>query len=87
MRCKRKRTLRERYKQNFEDVSLLEVDYMFVITLGIDLNEEKLINILQKENHFVIVSKEQFESKSFLKENSRVISSNNIAQKFNEIIK
>ena len=37
-----KRTLRERYKQNFEDVSLLEVDYMFVITLGIDLNEEKL---------------------------------------------
>lgn len=82
-----KRTLRERYKQNFEDVSLLEVDYMFVITLGIDLNEEKLLNILQKENHFVIVSKEQFESKSFLKENSRVIPSNNIPEKFNEIIK
>ncbi len=82
-----KRTLRERYKQNFEDVSLLEIDYMFVITLGIDLNEEKLLNILQKENHFVIVSKEQFESKSFLKENSRVIPSNNIPEKFNEIIK
>ena len=82
-----KRTLRERYKQNFEDVSLLEVDYMFVITLGIDLNEDKLNNILQKEKHFVIVSKEQFETKPFLKSNPRVISSQNIEQKFNEIIK
>lgn len=82
-----KRTLRERYKQNFEDVSLLEVDYMFVITLGIDLSEDKLSNILQKEKHFVIVSKEQFESKKFLKSNPRVISSDNIAKKFSEIIK
>jgi hypothetical protein len=82
-----KRTLRERYKQNFEDVSLLEVDYMFVITLGIDLNEDKLINILQKENHFVIVSKEQYDSKLFLKTNPRVISSNNIEKKFKDVIK
>lgn len=82
-----KRTLRERYKQNFENVSLLQVDYMFVITLGIDLNEDKLKNILQKENHYIIVSQEQFESKAFLKHNSKVISSNNIKQKFDEIIK
>lgn len=82
-----KRTLRERYKQNFEDVSLLEVDYMFIITLGIDLNEDKLLNILQKDKHFVVVSKEQFESKEFLKTNPRVIASNNISQKFSEIIK
>lgn len=82
-----KRTLRERYKQNFEDVSLLEIDYMFVITLGIDLNEDKLNNIMQKEGHYVIVSQEQYESKMFLKMNPRVISSDCIAQRFNEIIK
>lgn len=82
-----KRTLRERYKQNFEDVSLLEVDYMIVVTLGIDLNEDKLSNILQKENYFVIVSREQFEAKSYLKSNSKVISSDNIARKFEELIK
>lgn len=82
-----KRTLRERYKQNFEDVSLLEVDYMFVITLGIDLTEDKLNNILQKDKHFVIVSKEQYLSKSFLKSNARVIPSDNIAKKFKKIIK
>lgn len=40
-----KRTLKERYKQNFEDVDFLTVDAMFLITLGIDLNEDKLNNI------------------------------------------
>lgn len=70
-----KRTLRERYKQNFEDVKLLDVDYMFLITLGIDLNEDKLNNILQKKGIYVVVAQEVYESKEYLKNNNRVISS------------
>lgn len=75
-----KRTLRERYKQNFEDVELLTVDYMFLITLGIDLNEDKLNNILQKHGIYVIVSNEVYESKTYLKNNYRVISSKDISK-------
>ena len=70
-----KRTLRERYKQNFEDVELLDDDYMFLITLGIDLNEDKLNNILQKNGIYVVVAQEVYESKEYLKNNNRVISS------------
>lgn len=45
-----KRTLRERYKQNFENNNLLgDVDYMVLITLGIDLNKDKMDNILAKK--------------------------------------
>lgn len=52
-----KRTLRERYKQNFEDNNLLgDVDYMALITLGIDLNKDKMDNILAKKGIFIIVS-------------------------------
>lgn len=76
-----KRTLRERYKQNFEDVDLLDVDYMFLITLGIDLNEDKLNNILQKHGIYIIVSNEVYESKGYLKNNSRVLSSKDISKK------
>lgn len=75
-----KRTLRERYKQNFEDVELLDVDYMFLFTLGIDLNEDKLNNILQKHGIFVVVSDEVYESKDYLKNNRRVISSKSISR-------
>lgn len=75
-----KKTLRERYKQNFEDVSLLEVDYMCLITLGIDLNEAKLNNILAKEKYFIIVSDEIFQNTKYLKENSRVLSSKNLTK-------
>ncbi len=82
-----KRTLRERYKQNLEDVSLLDVDYMFVITLGTDLNEDKLNNILLKEGVYVIVSQEEYESRLFLNTNLRVISSDNIKNSFISIIK
>ena len=70
-----KRTLRERYKQNFEDVNFLTVDAMFLITLGIDLNEDKLNNILQKNGQFVIVADEVYEAKNYLKNNPRVLSS------------
>lgn len=52
-----KRTLRERYKQNFEDNNLLgDVDYMALITLGIDLNKDKMDDILAKKGIFIIVS-------------------------------
>lgn len=82
-----KRTLRERYKQNLEDVELLDVDYMFVITLGIDLNEDKLNNILQKHGTFVIVSHEEYKARQFFKQNERVISSSNLLNDLKNIIK
>lgn len=75
-----KRTLRERYKQNFENVEDLDVDYMFIFTLGIDLNEDKLNNILQKNGIFVVVSDEIYESKSYLKSNIRVLSSKELSK-------
>lgn len=75
-----KRTLRERYKQNFEDVDFLTVDAMFLITLGIDLNEDKLNNILQKNGQYVIVADEVYEAKEYLKNNPRVLSSKNITK-------
>ncbi len=76
-----KRTLRERYKQNFEDSQFLDVDYMFLITLGIDLNEEKLNNILQKKGIYVIVSQEMYESREYLKNSNRVISSGDLSRR------
>lgn len=72
-----KRTLRERYKQNFEDVNQLSVDAMFLVTLGIDLNEEKLNNIMQRHGYYVVVSQEVYDSKQYFKKNGRVISSKN----------
>lgn len=82
-----KRTLRERYKQNFEDVDLLDVEYMFLITLGNDLNEDKLNNIMQKKGIYIIVSQEEYDSRKFLNSNERVISSKNIECAFRNIIK
>ena len=76
-----KRTLRERYKQNFEDVQQLTVDAMFLITLGIDLNEEKLNNIMQRHGYFIVVSQEIYDSQPYLKKNKRVISSSNFNKK------
>lgn len=72
-----KRTLRERYKQNFEDVNQLSVDAMFLVTLGIDLNEEKLNNIMQRHGYYVVVAQEIYDSKQYFKKNGRVISSKN----------
>lgn len=77
-----KRTLRERYKQNFEDVHQLDVDGVFVITLGIDLNQEKLTNILQRHGYFVVVAHELYEQYDYFKNNKRVISSKNFNQKY-----
>ncbi len=72
-----KRTLRERYKQNFEDVNQLSVDAMFLVTLGIDLNPEKLNNIMQRHGYFVVVAQEVYEAQDYFKNNKRVISSKN----------
>ena len=81
-----KRTLRERYKQNLEDVDFLDVDYMFLVTLGTDLNEYKVNNIIQKKGIYIVVSQEEYDSREFLNKNKRVISSKNIEQAFNKII-
>lgn len=75
-----KRTLRERYKQNFEDTDLLEVDYMFLITLGIDLTRDKVNNILQKKGIFIIVASEIYESKDYLRNNPKIISSEELTR-------
>lgn len=74
-----KRTLRERYKQNHEDVKNLNVDYVFVFTLGTDLNEDKLNSLLQKNGTYVVVAKEIYNSREYLKNNQHVISSESIA--------
>lgn len=72
-----KRTLRERYKQNFEDVNQLSVDAMFLVTLGTDLNQEKLNNIMQRHGYYVVVSQEVYDNHNYFKNNKRVISSKN----------
>jgi hypothetical protein len=82
-----KRTLRERYKQNHDDTNNLEVDYMFAITLGLDLNEDKLNAILHKHGNYVIVSSEQYNQKKYLSQNPKVIPSDRIKECFDEIIK
>ena len=81
-----KRTLRERYKQNHEDTSVLDVDYVFLITLGTDLNRDKLNSILEKKGLYVIVASEIYESRDYLKNNERVFSSNDISKVFFEKI-
>lgn len=75
-----KRTLRERYKQNHEDIDVLDVDYVFLFTLGTDLNKDKLGNILQKNGIYVVVANEIYNERDYLKNNDRVISSNELSR-------
>lgn len=83
-----KRTLRERYKQNFEDIDQLDVDYMLLVTLGTDLNEDKMNNILQREKIYIIVASENYDSKEYLRNNPRVISSKDLTEdKINSIFR
>ena len=70
-----KRTLRERYKQNHEDTTLLEVDYVIAITLGVDLNEDKMNNILQKKGNYIVVAEEIYDENPYLISNNKVYSS------------
>lgn len=72
-----KRTLRERYKQNFEDVNQLSVEAMFLVTLGTDLNQDKLNNIMQRHGYYVVVAQEVYDNHDYFKNNKRVISSKN----------
>ena len=67
-----KRTLRERYKQNHEDIDKLEVDAMFLITLGIDLNEDKIRYITHKVGNYIFVAADLYEKTSFFQENEKV---------------
>lgn len=70
-----KRTLRERYKQNHDDVENLDVDYLILITLGIDLNEDKVDNILEKNGNYIIVANEIYSENEYMKKNKKVYSS------------
>lgn len=74
-----KRTLRERYKQNHENVESLEVDAMILITLGIDLNEDKVNYITSKKGHFIFVASDIFEKSSFLKRENKVYPLNELS--------
>ncbi|MFV8499885.1 hypothetical protein ACNQ1M_02190 [Mycoplasma sp. VS424B] len=75
-----KRTLRERYKQNIADCDDLDVDYLCIITLGIDLSNTKVKNILAKNNLFLIVAEEVYNSSTDFSQNPKIISSNKIQE-------
>lgn len=83
-----KRTLRERYKQNHEDVAQLAVDYLFVFTLGTDLNADKVGSLLQKNGSYIVVADEVYKAKDYLQGNPRIISSSSLSTKtLSEIMK
>lgn len=67
-----KRTLRERYKQNHEEVDQLDVDAMLIVTLGIDLNETKVENITQKEKQYIFAAADIYHKTTFLSDNPKV---------------
>lgn len=75
-----KRTLRERYKQNHEDIDVLDVDYVFLITLGTDLNKEKLDSVLEKNGLYVVVADEIYNTHNYLNSNPRVLSSKDLTK-------
>jgi hypothetical protein len=77
-----KRTLKERWKQNWDDTRNLEVDIMFLITLGIDLNKDKAQTILQKQGWYIIVASEMYESQDYFQNNPKVFASNQVKGDF-----
>lgn len=81
-----KRTLRERYKQNHENIDVLDVDYVFLVTLGTDLNKDKLESIIQKNGIYVIVADEIYNARDYLKNNPRVITSAQLSRESLELI-
>jgi hypothetical protein len=83
-----KRTLRERWKQNWANCSDLEVDLMILINLGTDLNENKLETILGNQGWCVIVAREVYEKKDYFQNNPKIFASNQIKENFlDEILK
>ena len=80
--------LRERYKQNHEDIDILDVDYVFLITLGTDLNKEKLDYVLEKNGIYVVVADEIYQANDYMNKNNRVLSSKDLTrEKLERIIK
>lgn len=77
-----KRTLRERYKQNHRSVSDLGVDKMLIITLGTDLNEAKIDNILSLQGQYILVASEIYDTNEYMQECPRVYSSGNLEELF-----
>lgn len=75
-----KRTLRERYKQNHEDVDQLMVDMMLVVTLGIDLNENKINYITAKKGNYIIVASDIYETKEYMKNHPKVFPAKELNQ-------
>ncbi len=73
-----KRTLRERYKQNHENIVDLEVDAMIIVTLGVDLNKAKVDYILEKEKHYIFVATDLYNQIDYLKNNDKVFSLTNL---------
>ncbi len=73
-----KRTLRERYKQNHENIADLEVDAMILVTLGIDLNKAKIDYILEKEKHYIFVASDLYKQIDYFNNNDRVFSLNEL---------
>lgn len=78
-----KRTLRERYKQNHRSVNELSVSKMLIVTLGSDLNEAKMNNILELQGQYILVASEVYSKSSYMIECPRVFSSDNIQELFN----
>ncbi len=81
-----KRTLRERYKQNHENLIDLEVDAMILVTLGIDLNKAKIDSILEKENHYIFVASDLYNRIDCFNNNDRVFALNKINKETLEYI-
>lgn len=73
-----KRTLRERYKQNHENITDLEVNAMILVTLGIDLNKAKVDYILEKENHYIFVASDLYKKIDYFHNNRRVFALNDL---------
>jgi len=77
-----KRTTRERWKQNWAHCVDLEVDVMFLITLGTDLNETKAQTVLSYQGWYIIVAKEIYDDNKYLKNIEKVFSSEKVKNSF-----
>ncbi len=73
-----KRTLRERYKQNHENIDELEVNAMLLVTLGIDLNKAKVDHILAKPHHYIFVASDLYNQRDYFNKNEKVFPLNEL---------
>lgn len=70
-----KRTVRERYKQNLQHSDLLDVDFMILISLGTDINEGKMNNILHYRGYYLVVAEEVWAACEYMRRSFKVIPS------------